>query len=183
MKRRHFLCLFFALSPSAASFAHSPWGQYQVYRQKHLLILSTREDLPSYPYSRELVEALNKTVPSANARPARAISLQRVYDLLRTDQFQFALLSKQNVKHLREASGQFAGSPKLDLRTIYEFADLEFVVRADFPEDLVAIVTHGVLEALPGLPDSTSVTRVRANPYLHPGALKVLESDTWLKVE
>lgn len=169
LNRRFFLCLL-ATGYSSIVAGHSPWGQYQVYRQKHLLILSTRDDTQSYPYSKKLVGALNKVVPSANARPARAINLERAYNLLRTDQFQFALLSRSNIKTLREASGQFEGKPKVDLRTIYEFDGLEFVVRADFPKDLVAIVAHGILEALPTLPGAASVEEVRKNPSLHPGA-------------
>ena len=39
---------------------HSPWGQYQVYRQKHLLIMSTISDEPTYSFSRRLVTALNE---------------------------------------------------------------------------------------------------------------------------
>ncbi|MBX2868283.1 MAG: hypothetical protein KTR18_06385 [Acidiferrobacterales bacterium] len=173
MKRRSFLCLLLG-GYASGSFAHSPWGQYQVYRQKHLLVLSTREDPESYPFSKELVAALNIAVPSANARPARAVDLARVHNLLRTDQFQFALLSPENIAMLRQGSGQFQGKQKVDLRTIYEFDGLEFVVRADFPDNLVAVVTHGVLESLAMLPSATPVDRVRVNPYLHPGALQVL---------
>ena len=173
LNRRSFLCLL-SIGYPLVVVAHSPWGQYQVYRQKHLLILSTRDDPASYPYSKKLVEALNVAVPSAKARPARAINLERAYNLLRTDQFQFAILSASNITMLRDASGRFEGKQKVDLRTIYEFDELEFVVRADFPEDLVAIVTHGVLEVLPLLPDAASIDEVRENPNLHPGALKAL---------
>ena len=75
---------------------------------------------------------------------------------------------------LREASGRFEGKQKVDLRTIYEFDELEFVVRADFPENLVAVVTNGVLESLPMLPSAAPIDKVRENPNLHPGALKAL---------
>ena len=161
-----------------ASLAHSPWGQYQVYRQKHLLVLSTREDPPSYPYSKDLVAALNHSVPNANARPARAIDLERVYNLLRTDQFQFAILSRDNISKLKQPNGLFDGSQKVDLRTIYQFEALEFVVRADFPEELVAIVTHGVLESLSMLPGAAGIDLVKTSPDLHPGARKALEGFT-----
>ena len=155
--------------------AHSPWGQYQVYRRKHLLILSTREDAPSYPYSRKLVETLNATVPTASARPARAVDLERVYNLLRTDQFQFALLSNANVEMMINATGQFEGRPKVDLRTVFRFGDLRFVVRQDFPDNLVAVVTHGIVEALPVFRDAVDLETLKADPTLHPGALMALQ--------
>ena len=88
MNRRLFVfaaaCLPLAPNPARA---HSPWGQYHVYRKKHLLILSTRDDAPSYPFSRQLVDCLQAALPEAKARPARAIHLERAYNLLRTDQF------------------------------------------------------------------------------------------------
>jgi len=30
--------------------SHSPWNQYLAYRAEHLLIMSTREDGPTYPF-------------------------------------------------------------------------------------------------------------------------------------
>ena len=47
--------------------AHSPWGQYQVYRQKHLLIMSTIPDEPTYAFSLRLVAAINEALPEAKA--------------------------------------------------------------------------------------------------------------------
>ncbi len=93
------------------------------------------------------MEAINHTAPEANARPARAINLKRAYDLLRTDQFQFALLSTPNADAMRYAMGAFAGNPPVDLKTIYGFGNLEFAVRADFTAELVAVVTHAVFRA------------------------------------
>ena len=166
----------FALHP-ALILAHSPWGQFQVYRQKHLLVLSTLDDLPSYSYSKKLVNALNKSVPEAKARPARAINLERAYNLLRTNQFQFALLSKANIEMMRSASDQFEGKDKIDLKTIYEFGDLEFVVQPDFPEDLVAVVANGVVESLSTLPEAKPAAEVIFNEKLHAGARKVLTAN------
>ena len=39
---------------------HAPWGAYQAYRQQHLLIMSTREDAPTYPFSKLLVKIINQ---------------------------------------------------------------------------------------------------------------------------
>ena len=56
-----------------------------------------------------------------------------------------------------EAIGQFDGRPKVELGMIYEFGDLEFVVRSDLPEILVAVVTHGILESLSMPPSAAPV--------------------------
>lgn len=175
MLRRAFLLAFSAALFPLPGMSHSPWGQYAVYRQKHLLVLSTREDAETYPYSKRLVEAINKEAPEARARPARAINLERVYNLLRTDQFQFALLSQANVEAMRSSAGPFVGRPPVDLSTIYQFDDLEFVVRADFPKNLVAIVTHAVLTNLESLPGALPPQELLTRAALHAGAREAIE--------
>jgi hypothetical protein len=75
--------------------AHSPWGQYLAYREQHLLIMSVREDAPTYPFSKILVEAINKELPEASARPARARDFRRVQSLFSTNQMPLVLLSKK----------------------------------------------------------------------------------------
>lgn len=176
MFRRTFLCLLLALFVPQTAQAHSPWGQYAVYRQKHLLILSTRDDRDSYGYSKLLVDVINKAAPQASARPARAINLDRAYNLLRSNQFQFALLSKANIRSMRTATGAYAGKPPVDLKTIYKFDDLEFVVRADFPDELVAIVTEAVLSNIAALPGALSPRELLKLKTLHAGAKTAIKS-------
>ena len=175
MLRRAFIGALPATLFPLMALAHSPWGQYAVYRQKHLLILSTRDDAQSYGYSKRLVDAINMAVPEASARPARAINLDRAYNLLRTDQFQFALLSSENIEAMRSSTGLFTGKPSVDLKTIYRFDNLEFVVRADFPENLVAIVTNAVLSNLSSLPGALPPEELRKYATLHAGARKAIE--------
>ena len=78
---------------------------------------------------------------------------------------------------MRNASDQFQGKNKVDLKTIYEIWDLEFVVQPDFPEDLVAVVAHGVLESLESLPEAKPTEEVIANNMLHAGARKALTAN------
>ena len=174
MRRRTFLAsVTGALAPmliQSPILAHSPWGQYSVYRKKHLLVLSTRDDIESYPYSKLLVSAINRTAPRAEARPARARDLKRAYELLRSDQFQFALLSRHNIDAMRLAKGTFVGDSPVDLKTIYQFGRLEFVVRAEFPDNLVAIVANAIISNLDALPGAQMANDVLALDTLHAGA-------------
>lgn len=170
MLRRSFICMLPVLLATRAAYAHSPWGQYVVYRQKHLLILSTRDDPESYGYSKLLVAAINESAPEASARPARAVNLDRAYNLLRTDQFQFALLSRANIDAMRTASGVFADKRPVDLRTVYRFDDLEFVVLANFPSRLVSVVTEAVLSNISTLPGAEPPNELLKLETLHAGA-------------
>lgn len=175
MHRRLFLAAIPSFLFTAMAGAHSPWGQYVVYRQKHLLVLSTRDDADTYPYSKHLVEVINKSAPEANARRARAIDLNRAYNLLRTDQFQFALLSTSNVEAMRSATGPFGGKAPVDLKTVYKFEDLEFVVRADFAKNLVAIVTDAILSNHGSLPGALPPEELLKYATLHAGARDAIE--------
>lgn len=165
------LLLMMSLAPLGELAAHSPWGQYQVYRAKHMLILSTRQDDASYPFSKELVTCLEETLPSAHARPARAISLMRAFNLLRTDQFQFAVLPKNQIDLMRANEGKFKIPKPIELQTLLAFADLQLVVRADFPAELVELVTHHLLQCQGQFSYEMKVAvEALDDPNIHPGA-------------
>lgn len=176
LKRRLFLFSTAAIALWANPLiAHSPWGQYQVYRQKHLLILSSRDDDISYPFSKELVSCLDQVLPIAKARPARAINLARAFDLLRTDQFQFALFNRTNIDKMRTASDDFSGKRPVELSTMIGFGDMQFVVRKDFPADLVATVTHNIIKCRKNFSIPMNVTKqALKDPHLHQGAKEAL---------
>ena len=127
----------FFLVFSIPAFAHSPWGQFQVYRQKHLLIMSTIPDEPTYPYSKKLVEVINQVIPEAKARPARAKNFERVHNLFKTKQMHLVLLSKSNAKALHEGSGPFSDFGAVNVRTLYAFGDMLLLVQTDFSDSHV----------------------------------------------
>ena len=76
---------------------------------------------------------------------------------------------------MRSAAGQFSGKPPVDLRTVYKFDDLEFVVRADFPDNLVSIVTDAVLSNIEALPGALQPADVLQLPNLHAGAREAIQ--------
>ena len=104
--------------------SHSPWNQYLAYRAEHLLIMSTREDGPTYPFSKILVNAINEVLPEASARPARARTFKRVQSLFSTNQMPLVLLSKENAKALIKGNGPFEKYGAAEALVIYFFDDL-----------------------------------------------------------
>jgi hypothetical protein len=54
--------------------AHTPYGQWQVYRRKHLMIGTSKADPPSYPLGRRIVEILVDYLPESSARVTRGPS-------------------------------------------------------------------------------------------------------------
>ena len=177
LQRRIFLCsVAYLISTVSPLYAHSPWGQYQVYRRKHLLLLSSRDDELSYPFSKELVACLDNVLPIAKARPARAINIERAFELLRTDQFQFAVFDRENIDKMRNATGEFSDRAPVDLGTLLQFGDLHMVVRRDFPDDLVATVTHNLIKCRNKLSIPLNLKpQILDDPNLHQGAKEAIK--------
>ena len=165
-----FILIAFVLS------AHSPWGQYQVYRQKHLLIMSTIDDEPTYPFSKKLVAAINEVLPHARARPARAKHFQRVHSLFSTKQMQVMLLSRSNAVAALNGEGPFAAHGSLDFRVLYQFGDIQLLVQVDFPDQFAWLVTDAIIRAQ-AIIEADTPNIVLELPNLHPGSLTALKNE------
>ena len=87
---------------------HTPYGQWQVYRQKHLLIGCHREDPETYDLAQQVVATLDERLPEAAARPARARTAGRLASLLGTDQLKLAVLSEEDAAAMAVGAGRFA---------------------------------------------------------------------------
>ena len=57
--------------PGRALLAHTPYRQWKIYRQRHLMIGASREDAASYPKAKEIQAFLETHLPEASARIAR----------------------------------------------------------------------------------------------------------------
>ena len=157
--------------------AHSPWGQYHAYRQQHLLIMSTREDIPTYPFSKLLVEAINQELPEASARPARARTFKRVQSLLSTGQIPLLLLSKKNARALINGTGPFRKFGKTESFVIYNFGDLILLSEPNFPNrhawQLTKVFMNTVNESI----NAKSPLKTRQVADIHEGTMMALNGE------
>jgi len=154
--------------------AHTPYGQYQVYRQEHLLIMSTIPDGPTYPFSLLLVAAINEALPEAKARPARAKHFERVHSLFGTKQMQLMLLSRQNAIAAQNGTGPFVELGPLQFKIIYQFGELQLLAQVDFPDQHAWLVTNAIMhaEAISDQADKPEELALQSN--LHPGSRAAL---------
>lgn len=157
--------------------AHSPWGQYLAYRQEHLLIMSTREDLPTYPFSKILVDVINEVLPEAKARPARARTFKRVQSLFSSGQMPLVLLSKKNAKALINGNGPFKKYGSADAQVLYIFDDLVLLVQPDFPNRYSWLLTKAIMKAGEKLPGAISPLKDKNITKIHPGVLMALNEE------
>ena len=157
--------------------AHSPWGQYLAYREQHLLIMSTREDAPTYPYSKMLVDVINKQLPEASSRAARAKTFRRVQGLFSTNQMPLLLLSKKNAKSLLKGNGVFKKYGAADAKVIYFFDDLVLLAQPSFPDKFAWLLTNAIIKGEKDLLGATSPLETKKIIDIHPGTIMALNNE------
>ena len=162
---------------------HSPWGGYQAYRQQHLLIMSTREDAPTYPFSKILVEIINQELPEASARPARARTFKRVQSLFSTGQMPLVLLSKKNARALINGTGPFRKFGKSKGFVIYNFEDLILLAEPNFPNRHAWQLTKVFMDPVSESIKAKSPLKMRQVTDIHQGTLMALNGESIPELE
>jgi hypothetical protein len=135
------------LTLSLFSMGHAPWGQWQVYRMRHMLILSVIEDKESYPFSKKIIDSLEKTLPESRARPARARGFRRVYNLLSTDQMPLVVLSKDVAISLLYGTGVFSKFTPVSMNIVYDFGDMLLMARPKMPDSHTWRITDALIRS------------------------------------
>ena len=176
MNRRRALGLGLRLGGGAAAAlllgGHTPYGQWVVYRKKHLLIGCHRADPETYDLAKRVVEVLAAHLPAAKSRVARAPDAGRLASLLGTEQLDVAALSRADAAAMRQGTGRFAPYGAIALRVLTPLDGRLLVARADFPERHAWLVTA----ALAGT-DVAPPVEASGDPGLpwHPGSRAFLD--------
>ena len=84
--------------------AHTPYGQWTVYRQRNLFIVASGTDAQAVTWARSLAGGLARELPESHARMTKATDAVRIASLLVTEQLDVAVVSRD------EAAGMLAGS-------------------------------------------------------------------------
>jgi hypothetical protein len=156
--------------------AHTPYRQWEVYRMKHLLIGTSREDTASYPLGKQLAELLIEAVPETRARVARARTVERLASLISTDQLKVLLISDKHLVAMAEGTGPFKAFGPIEIARLFDFDELVLISRADFPASHAWIVVRAFLdnmEASGGTPPRPGDGKVP----IHPGALAAVNGE------
>ena len=126
---------------------HAPWGQWTVYRMRHMLFLSVIEDPESYPFSKTIIASLEETLPEARARPARARGFRRVYNLLSTDQMPLVVLSKNTAISLLHGTGVFSEFSPVNMQIVYDFGEMLLLARPKMPDSHTWRITDALIRS------------------------------------
>jgi hypothetical protein len=172
--RRHFLSLLLAL-PFAAH-AHTPYRQWAVYRQRFLLILSSRDDPPSDELAERFAATLRETLPASRAQVARAPHVDRIASLMSSRQMDAAVLQEGSVRALFKGDAPFVDYGPVPLRVLAQSAGYQFVCREDFKKQHAYLVTEALIGSLPGVKEATVADTANGVP-LHAGTLAFLRGE------
>lgn len=153
---------------------HTPYGQWVVYRKKHLLIGCHRADPTTFHWAQVLERELAANLPKASARAARAPDAGRLASLLGTDQMEVAILSAADARAIAEGAGAFAPYGAIPLRLLAPLGDRLLIAHADFPDDHARLVAGAVMHSAFGFHPPESY-----EPPLpwHPGAAALLGAE------
>lgn len=173
--RRQFLSLLMLTLPFAAH-AHTPYRQWAVYRQRFLLILSSRDDPPSDELAERFAATLRETLPESRAQVARAPHVDRIASLMSTRQMDVAVLRESQVSALFKGETPFADYGPVPLRVLAQTAGYQFVCREDFKKQHAYLVTEALVGSLPGVKDTTVAQTSNGVP-LHAGTLAFLRGE------
>lgn len=132
MKRRHVLTACAALL-AAPVFAHSPYRQWAVFRQRFLLITTTRDDKGSDDLGEEIARILVEALPASRAQVSRARDWKTLASLLTTHQTEVAVLARERSDALFKGLPPYQDFGASPLRVLVETPQYRLVCREDFP--------------------------------------------------
>lgn len=173
-RRRVLAGLSIGLAAVAVS-AHTPYNQWNVYRKKHLLILTNKVETGAHQLGLRLAELVAEVLPESGARVTRAPSLQRVASLLSSDQLRIALTGRRNAIAMATGLPPFADYGGIALSLIATFGEFALICREDVPDRHTWLLARALDEVRAELPlpmHPAGGERAFSDPFLplHPGA-------------
>ena len=175
MRRRRFLRAMLIGALGLVSSGHTPYRQWMVYRQRHLLILTDRSDPPSYPLGKQVAAVLATHLPASKARVTRAPHTERIASLLSSKQLDVALMTPSDAVALADGLPPFEAYGPVALRTLLALDGYLLVCRDDFPARHAYAVTRTLDLHRAELPKVVATSAESPAIPLHPGALAYFE--------
>ena len=168
--RRSFLRLLAAAGALIALSAHTPYGQWTVYRRRNLFVVASRTDDAALALARTLVAGLARELPEARARVTRATDPVRIASLLTTGQLDVAIVARIEAEAMLSGAGEYRAVGPTPLRAIVLLGQHALVTTEGLKDRHAYLLARAVDHMQPELPLGGPETEHPALPE-HPGAL------------
>ena len=126
---------------------HAPWGQHEVYRQMHMLVMCSKQDEGAFDFTKHLKVILDQYLPDANARVARARDTERLVNLLISNQIPLAIISNNLLIDLKNNEDENFRNLLKYSKTLYSFENMVLIVNQDFPKEYMEHIIVSLDEA------------------------------------
>ena len=126
---------------------HAPWGQHEVYRQMHMLIMCSKKDEGAFEFTKNLIVILDEYLPEAKARAARTRDAERLTDLLSTNQIPLAIVSNNFLVNLQRQDSNTFNDLFEHSKTLYSFKEMILITNHHFPEQHVISIIESIYKA------------------------------------
>ncbi|MAH89257.1 MAG: hypothetical protein CMJ06_04355 [Pelagibacterales bacterium] len=126
---------------------HAPWGQHEVYRQMHMLVMCSKNDEGAFGFTKNLKVILDEYLPEAKARVARTKDSERLINLLITNQIPLAVISSNLLTDLKNKKTQYFQNLLKYSKTLYSFDNMILIVNQNFPKEYMEQVIESLVEA------------------------------------
>lgn len=148
--------------------AHTPYGQWDSFRQRHLQVLTSRSDLTGDAYADTWVAVLAEHLPKSKAVVSRARNFVRVASLLKTDQAKLAVLSYSEAKAMLDGAAPFEDFGPMPIQLLVDNGSHLLVARSDLPLEHGYLLVATLLEQATELHLSVPM-QGKLGLTLHPG--------------
>ncbi len=174
MNRRQLLLGFAGLF-AAPAFAHSPYRQWAVFRQRFLLVTTTRDDKSSDDLGEEIARILLEQLPASRAQVSRARDWTVLASLLTTKQTELAVMAKERSEALFKGAPPYQDFGPSPLRVIVETDRYRLVCREDFPPHHAYLLSKALMQEkdLQGFSIPGDASAIPA----HPGTITYLRGE------
>ena len=174
MHRRDFVASLLVLAGSSGlavstALAHTPYGQWNSFRKRHLQVLTARSDLTGDKVADSWVAVLSQHLPKSKAVVSRARNMVRVASLLKTDQAKLAVLSHAQANAMFSAAPPFEAFSPMALQLLVDDGSYLLVAREDLPLEHGFLLTVTLLEQAESLSVAVPLSGLFGIP-VHPGA-------------
>jgi TRAP-type uncharacterized transport system substrate-binding protein len=151
--------------------AHTPYGQWTVYRLRNLFIVASGTDAQAANLARALAEGLSRELPESHARMTRATDSVRIASLLATEQLDVAVVSRDEAALMLAGTGVYREVGPVQLRAIASLDEYVLVTVERFAARHAYLIAAAIEHLRAGLPIGSANTFARPlSVPSHPGA-------------
>lgn len=151
MHRRAFLRTIAASSAALLLSGHSPYRQWQVYRQTHLVILTSRDDPGADDLGERLAALIRTALPDSKAAVARGPRVERIASLISTRQAEVGVVSRTNAMAMYHGEDRFEAYGAIPLRALVQTDAYLLVCREEFLLQHAYLLAEALMENGEGL--------------------------------